>query len=97
MLCNCCVILEIHFHDIEYYSMHVVDAVIGWPAAAVPLRPVSAACHGLANMQLNCYALLNSEIDVGLISEVAPRRARSVLGWVTVSVFNSLCWEFTSV
>jgi len=35
--------------------------------------------------------------DVGQINEVALRRARLVLGWVTVSAFNSRCGKFISV
>ena len=35
--------------------------------------------------------------DVGLINEVTLRRARLVLGWVTVSGFNSRCGKFISV
>jgi len=32
--------------------------------------------------------------DVGQINEVTLRRARLVLGWVTVSGFNSRCGKF---
>ena len=35
--------------------------------------------------------------DVGRINEVTLRRARLVLGWVTVSGFNSHCGKFISV
>ena len=35
--------------------------------------------------------------DVGRINEVTLRRAQSVLGWVTVSGFNSRCGQFISV
>jgi len=35
--------------------------------------------------------------DVGRINEVTLRRARLVLGWVTVSGFNSRCEKFVSV
>ena len=35
--------------------------------------------------------------DVGRINEVTLRRARLVLGWVTVSGFNSRCGKFISV
>ena len=35
--------------------------------------------------------------DVGQISEVTLRQARLVLGWVTVSRFNSQCGKFISV
>ena len=35
--------------------------------------------------------------DVGRINEVTLRRARLVLGWVTVSGFNSRCAKFISV
>jgi len=35
--------------------------------------------------------------DVGRINEVTLRRARLVLGWVTVSGFNSRCGQFISV
>ena len=35
--------------------------------------------------------------DVGQINEVTLRRARLVLGWVTVSGFNSRCGKFISV
>jgi len=35
--------------------------------------------------------------DVGQINEVTLRRARLILGWVTVSGFNSWCGKFISV
>jgi len=35
--------------------------------------------------------------DVGQINKVTLRRARLVLGWVTVSGFNSWCGKFVSV
>ena len=35
--------------------------------------------------------------DVGQIKEITLRRARLVLGWVTVSGFNSRCGKFISV
>ena len=35
--------------------------------------------------------------DVGRINEVTLRRAQLVLGWVTVSGFNSRCGKFISV
>ena len=35
--------------------------------------------------------------DVGQINEVTLRRARLVLGWVTVSGFNSRCGKYISV
>jgi len=35
--------------------------------------------------------------NVARINEVTLRRARLVLGWVTVSGFNSCCWKFISV
>jgi len=35
--------------------------------------------------------------DVDQINEVTLRRARLVLGWVTVSGFNSRCEKFISV
>ena len=35
--------------------------------------------------------------DVGQINEVTLRRARLVLGWVTVWGFNSSCGKFISV
>ena len=35
--------------------------------------------------------------DVGQINEVTIRQARLVLGWVTVSGFNSGCGKFISV
>jgi len=39
----------------------------------------------------------HSGSDVGRINEVTLRRARLVLGWVTVSGFNSRCGKFNSV
>jgi len=36
-------------------------------------------------------------IDVGQINEVTLRRVRLVLGWVTVSGFNSRCGKFILV
>jgi len=35
--------------------------------------------------------------DVGRINEVTLRRTRLVLGWVTISGFNSRCGQFISV
>jgi len=35
--------------------------------------------------------------DIGQNNEVTLRRARLVLGWVTVSGFNSWCGKFISV
>jgi len=35
--------------------------------------------------------------DVGQINEVTLPRARLVLGWVTISGFNSRCGKFISV
>jgi len=56
-------------------------------------------------LQCKCICLLNlTRIaewrfgavgrDVGRINEVTLRRARLVLGWVTVSEFNSRCRKF---
>ena len=35
--------------------------------------------------------------DVGRINEVTLRQAQLVLGWVTISGFNSRCGKFISV
>jgi len=50
------------------------------------------------NTQLNSWWRFGAVgSDVGQINEVTLRRARLVLGWVTVSGFNSWCGKFISV
>ena len=46
------------------------------------------------NIDINC---LRSGSALVSINEVNLRLARLVLGWVTVSGFNSRCWAFISV
>ena len=57
---------------------------------------VGEACEGLAARaaeKQHLKHIIDDTVgsDVGQINEVALRRARLVLGWVTVSGFNSRC------
>jgi len=57
----------------------------------------SVKFHTIARYQLIRWRSGAVGSDVGQINEVTLHRARLVLGWVTVSGFNSRCGKFISV